>query len=60
VVEPTNFELGIVGDRELENWRRCYREGIDEGSNFTRGQLNGLKGRRFKEAWPDAEGMREV
>ena len=25
-VEPTNFELGIAGDRELENWRRCYRK----------------------------------
>jgi len=24
VVEPTNFELGITGDRELENWARCY------------------------------------
>jgi hypothetical protein len=24
VVEPTNFELGIAGDRELENWTRCY------------------------------------
>jgi hypothetical protein len=22
VVEPTNFELGIAGDRELENWMR--------------------------------------
>jgi hypothetical protein len=25
VVEPTNFELGIAGDRELENWKRFYR-----------------------------------
>jgi hypothetical protein len=24
VVEPTNFELGIAGDRELGNWTRCY------------------------------------
>jgi hypothetical protein len=26
VVEPTNFELGIAGDRELGNWMRCYRK----------------------------------
>ena len=26
VVEPSNFELGIAGDRELGNWRRCYRK----------------------------------
>jgi hypothetical protein len=25
VVEPTNFELGIAGDMELENWKRFYR-----------------------------------
>jgi len=25
VVEPTNFELGIAGDRELENWRRRHK-----------------------------------
>ena len=26
VVEPTNFELGIIGDRELGNWGRSYRK----------------------------------
>ena len=26
VVEPTNFELGIDGDMELDNLRRCYRK----------------------------------
>jgi hypothetical protein len=25
VVEPTNFELGIAGDRELENWMRRHK-----------------------------------
>ena len=26
VVEPTNFELGIDGDRELGNWMHRYRK----------------------------------
>jgi hypothetical protein len=26
VVEPTNFELGIARDMELENWMRRYRK----------------------------------
>jgi hypothetical protein len=30
VVEPTNFELGIAGDRELENWTRSYSKELME------------------------------
>ena len=26
VVEPTNFELGIAGDMELENWMRWQKK----------------------------------
>jgi hypothetical protein len=26
VVESMTFELGIAGDMELGNWRRCYRK----------------------------------
>jgi len=37
VVEPTNSELGIAEDRELENWTRCYTRNWQR-TNFTRGQ----------------------
>jgi hypothetical protein len=48
VVEPTNFELGIAGDRELENWTRCYRKELMRQLTSHGAQSNVLEGWRLE------------